>query len=285
MRPVVITAALTGVLATRDQCPAIPYTPSEIAEEGRRAHQAGAAILHIHARNDDGSATFEAGVYQEIRDRTRELCPDAILNFSTGGIGITREQRAASVAQVKPEVAALNMGSMNYALYSPKKKKFYHDHVFANPFKDIRYFVETMNQAGTLPEMEVFDTGHIHNAYPLRDLGLLGKIELYSLVMGVLGGIPATAQNLAHQVRQLPPGARWQTIGIGHGQWNLLGASIALGGNIRVGLEDNFYLPDQSMSQSNGDLVEAAVKLVEQMGHRPATVAETREMYGLERVS
>lgn len=281
--PVIITAALTGVLATRDQCPAIPYTPSEIAEDGARAVEAGASILHIHARNDDGSPAYDPGTYQRIHDEVRKRCPDVIINFSTGAIGITREERIAPVSEVKPDMAALNMGSMNYAIYSSKAKRFYHDHVFMNPFKDIVFFLGKMREVNCLPEMEVFDTGHIHNANPLIDMGLLTPPFVFSFVMGVLGGIPATTENLLHQTRQLRQGSHWQAIVIGRQQWNIIATAIALGGNIRVGLEDNFYMPEGQMAESNADLVKAAAQMVRLQGRLPATVAQAREILGLKR--
>lgn len=272
----IITAALTGVLANRAQCPAIPYTPQEIAAEGKRAVEAGASILHIHARQDSGLPAYDVNTYQRIHDAVRQLCPDVIINFSTGAIGISREERIHHIPTTRPDVAALNMGSMNYAMYSPKAKQFYHDHIFENRFADIIYFLEQMNAAGVRPEMEVFDTGHINNAQPLIDMGLLKRPLLFSFVMGVLGGIPATTENLLHQSQQLPDGAHWQVIGVGRKQWALAAVAITLSGNIRVGLEDNFYLPEGTMAQSNGDLVAAAARLVRMLGSEPATIAEAR---------
>lgn len=280
-KKVVITAALTGVLATRDQCPYIPYTPEEIAEEGRRAVEAGAAILHIHARQDNGAPAYDIETYRRIYDEVRKRCPDVIINFSTGAIGISKEERIHHISALKPDMAALNMGSMNYAIYSPKTKQFYHDFVFQNPFKDIRFFLERMNEAGTLPEMEVFDCGHINNAMPFIDMGILKPPYVFSFVMGVLGGIPATTENLLHQARSVPAGSHWQVIGIGRKQWALAAAAITIGGHIRVGLEDNFYLPEGAMARSNGELVEAAAKLVRTLGREPATVAEARQMLNL----
>uniref|UniRef100_UPI0035AE5105 3-keto-5-aminohexanoate cleavage protein n=1 Tax=Promineifilum sp. TaxID=2664178 RepID=UPI0035AE5105 len=167
MSKTIITAALTGVLTTRQQSPAIPYTPEEIAEEARRSVEAGASIVHIHARQDDGRPAYDVDTYAHIDTAVRERCPDVIINYSTGAVGVGREERVAHIAALRPDLAALNMGSMNYAIYSAKHKAFYHDHVFANPFGDIIYFLEAMTDAGTRPEMECFDTGHIHNATPL----------------------------------------------------------------------------------------------------------------------
>lgn len=280
-KKVIITAALTGVLATRDQCPYIPYTPEEIAEEGRRAVEAGAAILHIHARQPNGLPAYDIETYRQIYEEVRKRTPDVIINFSTGAVGIPREERIHHITALKPDMAALNMGSMNYAIYSPKAKQFYHDFVFQNPFRDIQYFLERMVEVGTLPEMEAFDCGHIHNATPFIDMGILKPPYVFSFVMGVLGGIPATTENLLHQARSVPPGSHWQVIGIGRKQWALAAVAITLGGHIRVGLEDNFYLPEGQMATSNGALVEAAVRLARTLGREPASIAEARQMLNL----
>jgi 3-keto-5-aminohexanoate cleavage enzyme len=281
MTKTIISAALTGVLATRAQCPAIPYTPREIAEEARRAADAGAAIVHIHARNPDGGPDWSletfAEIFAEVRART-----GVIINFSTGAVGVPVEDRIAHIRDLRPEMAALNMGSMNYAIYSEKRKTFYHDHVFANPFSDIRFFLEAMKAAGVRPEMECFDAGHIGNTRPLIDMGVLERTYQFSLIMGVLGGIPGTTRHLVDQVDSLPAGSHWQVIGIGLNQWPLVAAAITMGGNVRVGLEDNFYLEEGKMASGNGDLVEKAVRLCRDLGHEVAGHQEARVQLGLE---
>jgi uncharacterized protein (DUF849 family) len=281
MTKTVITAALTGVLATREQCPAIPYTPKEIAEEAQRAAEAGAAIVHIHARTAEGAADWKletfAEIFAEVRGRT-----NVIINFSTGAIGIPPEERAAHIRELRPEIAALNMGSMNYAIYSEKRKAFYHDHVFANPFHDIQFFLETMKSAGVRPEMECFDAGHIGNTRPLIDMGVLEPPFQFSLIMGVLGGIPGTTRHLVDQVDSLPAGSHWQVIGIGLNQWPLVAAAMTMGGNVRVGLEDNFYIEGGQMAKSNGELVEKAARLCRDLGREVASVAEARMQLGLD---
>lgn len=280
-KKIVITAALTGVLANRNQCPYIPYTPEEIAEEGRRAVEAGASILHIHARQPDGLPAYDIETYRQIGEEVRKRVPNAILNYSTGAIGISKQERIHHVIALKPEIAALNMGSMNYGIYSSKTKSFYHDFVFQNPFSEIQFYLEKMKEAGTLPEMEVFDNGHINNAQPFIDMGLLQKPYIMSFVMGVLGGIPATTQNLMHQIASVPEGTHWQVITISRKQWAMAAVALSVGGNFRVGLEDNFYLPNGEMAKSNGELVDAAVNLTRMLGQEPATIQETRAMLGL----
>jgi uncharacterized protein (DUF849 family) len=280
--PVVISAALTGVLATRDQCPAIPYTPQEIAEEAKRAADAGAAIVHIHARTPDGGPEWGVETFAEILSEVRSRS-DVIVNFSTGAIGVPVEQRIAHIRELKPDIGALNMGSMNYAIYSEKKKVFYHDHVFANPFKDIQFFLEAMNEAGVRPELECFDAGHIGNSAPLIDMGVLRQPYQFSLIMGVLGGIPGTTRHLSNQVESLPEGSHWQVIGIGLNQWALAAAAITMGGNVRVGLEDNFYVEEGRMAKSNGELVEKAARLAHDLGRPVASIDDARTILCLKK--
>ncbi|HEV2476512.1 MAG TPA: 3-keto-5-aminohexanoate cleavage protein [Candidatus Dormibacteraeota bacterium] len=277
MKPVVITAALTGVLATRDQCPAIPYTPKEIAEEAKRSADAGASIVHIHARTPQGGPDWSVETFRDILSEVRART-DVIVNFSTGAVGIPAEDRIAHIRELRPDIGALNMGSMNYAIYSSKKKAFYHDHVFANPFRDIQFFLQAMNEAGVRPELECFDTGHIANSGPLIDMGVLRPPYQFSLIMGVLGGIPGTTRHLQNQVDTLPDGSLWQVIGIGLNQWALAASALAMGGNVRVGLEDNFYVEEGRMAASNGELVEKAARLAAEVGRPVASVDEARKI-------
>lgn len=275
----IISAALTGALTTRDQCEEIPYTPAEIAADAAAAREAGAAIAHIHARTENGSPTFDTDIYQRIHDEIRERT-DIVVNFSTGALDAPPEERIEYIEEVGPEIAALNMGSMNYAKYSADREAFVFDMVFENPFDEIRRFVTAMEEAGVRPELECFDTGHIGNTRPLLEQGELTHPLQFSLIMGVLGGIPATVENLAHQVRQLPASANWQVIGISRDQWPLVAAALSMGGNVRVGLEDNFYLPDGEMA-TNPELVAHAATLADSVGREPATPDEARAIMGL----
>lgn len=277
---VIITAALTGVAATRKHCPAIPYTPAEIGEEARRAFEAGASVVHIHAREDDGRPSHRLEVYRAIRDEVRKRSP-IIINFSTGAIDVPREERVAHITDVKPEIGALNMGSMNYAKFNKEKKEFVFNWVFENSFDTIGFFLEAMTAAGVLPEMECFDTGHIYNIRPFIEMGVIKPPYQFSFIMGVLGGIPPTARNLANQVDQIPAGSNWEVIGISHLQWTMIAAALSLGGNIRVGLEDNFYVAPGQMATSNGDLVEKAARMARDVGREVASVEESRTMLGL----
>jgi 3-keto-5-aminohexanoate cleavage enzyme len=279
-RPCMITCALSGVVANRAQCPAIPYAPEEYAAEAKRAYEAGAAVVHIHARKPDGTPSYEVADYRNIYDAVTAACP-IIINFSTGAIGIPVEAKIAPVTAFRPAIAALNMGSMNYAKYNPVKKKFVFDFVFPNPFAEIIALVSAMKECKVKPEMECFDSGHIGNSFPLIDMGLLAPPYQYSLIMGVLGGIPPTVETLVQQVRLLPPQSDWEVIGISDDQWRMVAAAVALGGNVRVGLEDNFYVSPGTMAKSNGELVEKANRMVRDQGRPVATIGECRTRLGL----
>ncbi|MGZ4321336.1 MAG: 3-keto-5-aminohexanoate cleavage protein [Solirubrobacteraceae bacterium] len=285
--PVVITCAISGAIANREQCPAIPYTPQEYAAEARWIVDEGGVHIHIHARSPDGTPSYEVEDFVAIRDAIREEAGDgAIINFSTGTVGVPVEKRIAYLEAGQPEVAALNMGSMNYAKYSRKRKDFVFKFVFANPFDEIIELLEAMRRLQIKPEHECFDVGHVGSLAPLVDMGLLEAPLHADFVMGVVGGIPANARNLAAMADNMGwvgAGSRhhWGVIGIGRDQWMLVGAALTLGGSIRVGLEDNFYLPDGAMARSNGDLIAKARQLTEELGRRPATVDEARRLLGI----
>jgi uncharacterized protein (DUF849 family) len=283
--PVIITNSISGAVANRDQCPAIPYTPEEYGAEARRAVEEGAAMVHIHARTPDGMPSYEIEDFRAITEAILGAVDDVIINYSTGAIGIPIEKRLEYLRELKPDVAALNMGSMNYAKYSARRKDFVFKAVFENSFDTIQTFLTEMNELGIRPEHECFDAGHLANLDPFLDMGLLKEPLQISLVMGVNGGIRPTAKNLAHMASEVPGGAdgpnNWGVIGISRDQWSLIAAALALGGNVRAGVEDNFYLPNGEMARSNGDLIAQARKMVEDVGRRPATVAEARELLGV----
>jgi len=277
---VVITCAVSGVLANRKQCPGIPYTPTEIALECKRAYDAGAAVVHIHARNDDGSPTFEPKVFAAIKDEVRKLCP-IILNFSTGTILDDVSQQVAYLREVKPEIGALNMGSMNYAKYSAKQKQFVFDMIFPNPYGKILKLLEVMNEVGIKPVFGGFDSGHTAGIAPLLDMGALKAPYQFSFIVNVLGGIPPMIESLQLQTKIMPPGSEWEVIAISHGHWRMLASALVIGGNIRTGLEDHLYLPNGQMARNNGDLVEVAARMARDIGREPATVEEAREILDL----
>jgi 3-keto-5-aminohexanoate cleavage enzyme len=285
--PVILTCAISGAVANRDQCPAIPFTPADYAAEARRIVDEGASMIHIHARRPDGTPSYEVEDFRAITEAINGAVDDVIVNYSTGAIGVPIEKRIEYLRQLRPDVAALNMSSMNYAKYSARRKEFVFKAVFENSFDTIVAFLEVMNELGIRPEHECFDSGHVANLDPLLDMGLLSEPLQIDCVMGVTGGIRPTPRNLAHMADQIPGGAEgrnnWGVIGISRDQWRLVAAAAALGGNVRVGLEDNFYLPGGEMARSNGDLIARARRIVEDVGRRVATVAEARELLGTPR--
>jgi 3-keto-5-aminohexanoate cleavage enzyme len=284
--PVVISCSISGVIANRDQCPAIPYTPEEYAAEARRAVDEGASQIHIHARTPDGTPSYEIEDFGAITEAILAEVGDVIVNYSTGAIGIPIEKRLEYLRALKPDVAALNMSSMNYAKYSKRRKDFVFKAVFENSFDTIVEFLTEMKDLGIKPEHECFDSGHVANLDPLIDMGLLERTPLQiSLVMGVTGGIRPTPRNVTLMSDQIPGGPegpnQWQVIGISRDQWKLLAASLVLGGNVRAGVEDNLYLPNGQMCRSNGELIAKARQMAEDIGRRAATVAEARELLGV----
>jgi uncharacterized protein (DUF849 family) len=281
--PVIITCSISGSLANREQCPAIPYTPAEYGAEARRIVDEGGVMIHIHARRPDGTPSYEVEDFRAITEAIRAEAGDVIINYSTGAMGVSREKRIAYLRELRPDVAALNMGSMNYAKYSAKRKEFVFHAVFANPFDEIIELLRVMNELGIRPEHECFDLGHVGSLYPLLDMGVLEPPLHVDCVMGVTGGVPATARNLAAMADNVPEGAHWGVIGISRAQWTLVAAALSLGGSVRVGLEDNFYLPDGTMARSNGELIAKARQMTEDAGRRPATVGEARAILGVPR--
>jgi 3-keto-5-aminohexanoate cleavage enzyme len=282
--PAIITCAISGAIANRDQCPAIPYTPAEYAAEARRIVDEGGVHIHIHARGPDGAPSYEVADFRAIAEAIRqEVGEAAIINFSTGTVGVPVAKRIAYLEACRPEVAALNMGSMNYAKYSRSRKDFVFKFVFQNPFEEIIELLRAMRRLRIKPEHECFDLGHVGSLEPLVDMGLLDAPLHADFVMGVLGGVPASARNLSAMADNLPAGHHhWGVIGIGRDQWMLVAAALTLGGSIRVGLEDNFYLPGGEMARSNGDLIAKARRLVLDCGRRPASVQEARVLLAIE---
>jgi 3-keto-5-aminohexanoate cleavage enzyme len=288
--PAVITCAISGALANRDQCPAIPYTPAEYAAEARRIVDEGSVHIHIHARSPDGAPSVEVADFEAIRDAiVAEVGDAAIINFSTGTIGVPVAKRVDYLRACRPAVAALNMGSLNYAKYSRSRQDFVFQFVFANPFDEIVELLRAMRELSIKPEHECFDVGHVASLAPLVEMGLLDAPLHADFVMGVLGGVPATTRDLARMADTLAEAwvggdgvkHHWGVIGIGRDQWRMVAAALTLGGSVRVGLEDNFYLPGGEMARSNGDLIARARRLCEDCGRRPATVAEARGLLGI----
>jgi 3-keto-5-aminohexanoate cleavage enzyme len=234
----------------------------------------------VHGRSDDGQPSYDAAVFEAYKREIEARCP-VIINFSTGAVGLTKEQRINHILKTRPHIGALNMGSMNYSKYSAKRKEFVFSFGFSNPFDEIIFYLKSMNEVGVRPECECFDTGHVASLLPLLDMGLLkGPIDI-NIVLGVMGGAPATPDHLNFIATHLPPGAVWKTTPISQATWPLTAMALGMGGNVRVGLEDNFYLPSGEMVKSNGDLVAQAASMAKSAGRSIATVEETRQILGL----
>ena len=277
----IITDAISGAVAGKSQHPAIPYTPEEYAAQAREAYDAGASVVHIHARRPDGTPSVAVDDYRAITAAILAEVPDIVINYSTGTVGIPMAERVGHVVELKPELGALNMGSMNYAKWSSNRKAWVFEFVFENSFTDITYLLERMRESGVKPECECFDVGHVESVYPLIEAGLLTTPIQFSFILGVVGGISAHRSNLPHMASRAPEGSTWEVIGISTEQWGLIQQAAELGGNVRTGLEDNFVLPDGERTTGNGGLVAAAARLVEASGRKVATPAEARALLGL----
>jgi 3-keto-5-aminohexanoate cleavage enzyme len=275
MEKVIITAAVTGSRPTKEMNPAVPYTPEEIAQSAIECYRAGAAIAHIHVRDPDtGKPDLRIERFQEVMDRIRREC-DMLINLTTSGLHLTGpnliERRLEPVA-LRPELCSLDIGSVNFR-----------DRPFVNPPEWGRAAAERMREYGVKPEIEVFDVGHIYQALDFIEEGLIGDPPYFQLCMGVKWGIEATSENLLFMKSKLPPNARWSVLGVGRAQLPMIALSILLGGNIRVGFEDNIYLRKGVLARSNAKLVEMAANLVRVLQREPATPDEAREILGIGR--
>ena len=269
MDKLIITAALSGAEVTRKDNPNLPVTPAEIAEAAVECYKAGASIVHIHVRNEDESPTQAAEVFKETIDLIKKQC-NIIIQLSTGGaVGMTAEERLQPV-YLKPEMATLSTGSVNFG-----------DDVFMNPPAYLEVFARAMQEQGVKPEIEVFDVGMINNALQLVKKGLLSEPLHFDFVMGVPGGIPGTLKNLLHLEESIPPGSTWTVAGMGRTELPLGSAAIILGGHVRVGFEDNIYYQKGVLAESNAQLVERIVQVAEIHSRPVATPDEARHILGL----
>jgi 3-keto-5-aminohexanoate cleavage enzyme len=276
----IITCAVTGVLTDPAQHN-VPVTPKQMAEAARQARDAGAAIVHLHfRRQEDGMGrlpTWDTDVVQEICNEIKVQVPDIILNFSTGVPGDDISGPVACLETVKPEMAALNAGSLNYLKLKSDGKWAWPPMLFDNSVAKIEQFVAVMDKHHIAPECECFDTGIVRSVKMFRDAGILkGQVHV-SLVMGVGSGMPAKAAWLPLLIDEMDPDFMWQTIAIGREEvWDVHKRTAELGGHLRTGLEDTFYLPTGDRATSNGQLIEALAKVARAAGREPATPDEAR---------
>jgi len=298
MSKVIITAAITGSIHTPSMSPHLPITPAEIADEAVRAHSAGAAVAHIHVRNPNtGQPIADMDLFREVAMRVKSKC-DMILCFTTGGgIGQTVEQRVMVVPHLKPELASLNFGSMNFALFHSldtyKDFKFSweeeflrktDDFIFPNTFKTLREFCSIFNENMTKPEIEIYDLGMLNNVNFMIKKGHLKKPVYLQFVMGILGGIQPTIDNLIflyNSSRDIIGDFIWSAAAAGRYQMNMCTIALTMGSNVRVGLEDNLYLEKGIKAKSNAELVEKIARIARELGREPATPAEARQILGL----
>jgi 3-keto-5-aminohexanoate cleavage enzyme len=267
MDPLIITVAPVGAELTPDQTPHLATTPKALGEVARSCREAGASIIHVHCRNDDGTNTHEVARFKQAYEAVRAQS-DLIVQFSTGGaIGMTPEERAA-VLQLRPEMATLTCGTVNFG-----------DDVFENSFPIMRGILAKMHEFGVRPELEIFDKGHLANARRLEKEGLLTFPQHVDFVLGVPGGLDATVQNLADLVDALPPGCTWSVAGIGRMQLPMAMAALAMGGHVRVGLEDNIYYSKGRLA-TNAELVARVVRLANELGRPVATPDQARGILG-----
>lgn len=271
MEKLIITCAVVGAEVTRADNPNVPYTAEEIAAEAVAAARAGAAMVHLHARRPDGTPTQDAGTYREIIERIRAAGTGVIIQVSTGGaIGMSAEERLQPLA-LQPEMASLTTGTVNFG-----------SGVFWNPPDLIEQFARTMAALGVRPEIEVFEAGMIENALRLVRAGILEMPLHFDFVMGGPGWIPATPRHLVHLADSIPAGCTWSVAGVGRHQLPLAAMAIAMGGHVRVGLEDNVYYRKGELATGNAQLVERVVRIARELGRDVAGPDDARRILHLQ---
>lgn len=288
MEKLIITNAVTGSLTTREQNPNIPYTPEEIAQAAIGSWKAGASVVHLHTREPEtGKATQDAALYKEIIKIIRSEC-DIIINVTTGGgPGMSLEQRLGVIPELaadpslKPEMASLNCGSLNFGILNRKKRQFILDDVQMNPWGHLLKFADTMLECGVKPELEIYDAGMMNNAQVLLSLGALKEPLHYQFVLGVLGGMQPEVNNLVFLKDSALPASTWSLCAIGLNIFTLGPLAIAAGGNLRVGFEDCTYIAPGVLAESNAQMVEKAKRISLEMGREVATPDEARKILNL----
>ncbi len=271
MEKLIITAAICGAEVTKANNPAVPYTVEEMVREAKSAYDAGAAIIHVHVREDDGTPTQDRERFRVVMNAIRKELPDVIMIPSTGGAtGMTPEERLQPT-ELMPEMATLDCGTCNFG-----------DDVFENTMPTMRAFGKRMIENGIKPEYECFEIGHLDTVLNMAKKGEVpGAPMQFNFVLGVAGCTPATVDNLAFLVNKIPAGSTWTVTGVGRSAWAMAAAGIVMGGNVRVGFEDNVYLGKGHKAASNGELVAKVVRLAKELGREIATPAEAREILGL----
>lgn len=275
-KKIIITVAVTGSRPTKEMNPAVPYSPREIADAAVECCKAGAAIAHIHVRDPKtGRPDFKVELFRQVLEGIRERC-DMMVNLTTSGLFLKGPDVISQRLQpvyLKPDLCSLDLGSVNFR-----------DRAFINPPEWAEAATKCMRENGVKPELEVFDVGHIYQAIDLVQRGLVDDPPYFQLCMGVKWGIEATVENLLFMKTKLPPDCLWSVLGVGQAQLPMITTAMLLGGNIRVGFEDNLYFKKGVLASSNAQMVEMAVELAERLGYQVATPAEARRILGIKSV-
>lgn len=271
MRKAIITIAPTGEGATKQANPALPTTPAEIADAVYESYKAGAAVAHLHMRDDNDKPTMSLAKFKETVARVRDKC-DIVINLTTSGdIRAGDDERMAHLIEIKPEIASFDCGTMNWV----------RDDVFMNHPHFLASLGKVMIENNIKPEVEIFDTGMLFDSFYYVKTGVLREPVHYQFVLGVGGGMPATVENLAYLVRQLPESATWSAFGVGKDHITILATALVMGGDVRVGFEDNLYYAKGVLAKSNAQLVERAARLAQEFNRELATPKDVREMFNL----
>jgi len=298
MPKAIITAAITGSIHTPSMTPYLPITPKQIAQEAVRAYEAGAAVAHIHVRDPEtGAPSPSLELFGEVLSEVKSRCNMILCTTTGGGLGMTAEQRVAVVRKYRPELASFNFGSLNFALFpvlqkikdwkypwEPQYLAMTEDLIFPNTFKTMREFCGFFKEAETKPEIEIYDVGMINNLAFMIQAGHIQKPVYLQFVMGILGGIPATVENLVflyQTARNLIGDFQWSVCAAGRNQMPMCTTALVMGGNARVGLEDSLYVEKGRMAKSNAEQVEKIVRIARELGVEPATPDEARQILGL----
>ena len=271
MDKLIISACICGAEVTKENNPAVPYTVEEVVREAKSAYDAGAALIHLHVRWDDGTPTQDKGRFQEMVDAIRKECPDVIIQPSTGGaVGMTDLERLQSTEITPtPEMATLDCGTCNFG----------GDEIFINTDNTIANFGDIMQERGIKPECEVFDKGMIDLALKAAKKGHIKYPIHFDFVLGVQ--MTAPVRDLVIMATSIPADSTWTATGIGKNAWGIAAATIAMGGHVRVGFEDNVYMSKGVLAKSNGEMVERVVQMAKLLNREVATPAEAREILGL----
>lgn len=281
-KKVIITAALSGAATSKEQNPHVPYTLKEFAEEAHKCWKAGAAVVHVHPRTDEGIPTHDIDRVRATYEAIKIKTPELIVNLSSGwAAGTTKEQRLAQILAVKPEMASLNTNTMNFSIIDRKTGELIFDNVFENTFTMLQDYGRAMEANGIKPEIEVYDISGIDNVLLIAKQGFFTSPMLFNFVWGVAGGAAFRAEAFVAMTHAIPSGSVFTTCGVGLDQFPCITQSCVMGGHMRVGLEDNIRMPDGELAKGSYELVKVAVDIAKNLGRTPATPDEARKILGI----